>query len=69
MELLVVGSCTDKKDIRDCPYSLTEADFDDDPATLPRTQINSMCQPFFIGDTPEQSTVVIRQPDRLVPEA
>ena len=27
MELLVVGSCTDKKDIRDCPYSLTEADF------------------------------------------
>src|SRR5271155_3780578 len=33
MELLVVGSCTDKKDIRDCPYSLKEADFDD-PATL-----------------------------------
>jgi hypothetical protein len=33
MELLVVGSCTGDKDIRDCPYSLTEADFDD-PATL-----------------------------------
>lgn len=33
MELLVVGSCTGDKDIRDCPYSLTEADFDD-PANL-----------------------------------
>jgi len=37
MELLVVGSCTDKKEIRDCPYSLTEADFDD-PATLLRRE-------------------------------
>lgn len=33
----MVGSCTDKKDIRDCPYSLTEADFDD-PATLRRRE-------------------------------
>jgi hypothetical protein len=37
MKLLVVGSCTDKKDIRDCPYSLTGADFDD-PATLLRCE-------------------------------
>jgi hypothetical protein len=37
MELLVVGSCTGDKDIRDCPYSLTEADFDD-PATLCRRE-------------------------------
>src|ERR1700693_1813744 len=34
MELLVVGSCTGEKDVRDCPYSLTEADFDD-PAIFP----------------------------------
>ncbi len=33
MKLLVVGSCTGEKEVRDCPYSLTEADFDD-PATL-----------------------------------
>jgi hypothetical protein len=46
MELLVVGSCTDKKDIRDCPYSLTEADFDD-PATLSRreTDLNQWALP------------------------
>ena len=34
----MVSSCTDEKDVRQCPYSLTEADFDDDAATLPRTQ-------------------------------
>jgi hypothetical protein len=34
MELLVVSSCTGEKDVRGCPYSLTEANFDD-PATLP----------------------------------
>jgi hypothetical protein len=33
MELLVVSSCTGEKDVRECPYSLTEVDFDD-PATL-----------------------------------
>lgn len=33
MKLLVVGSCTGEKVVRDCPYLLTEADFDD-PATL-----------------------------------
>jgi hypothetical protein len=37
MELLVVGSCTGEKDVRDCPYLLTEADFDD-PATLLRRE-------------------------------
>ncbi len=37
MELLVVGSCTGEKDVRDCPFSLTEADFDD-PATLFRRE-------------------------------
>jgi hypothetical protein len=37
MELLVVGSCTGEKDIRDCPCSLTEADFDD-PALLLRRE-------------------------------
>ena len=37
MRLLVVGSCTGEKDVRDCPSSLTEADFDD-PSTLPRRE-------------------------------
>lgn len=37
MKLLVVGSCTGEKDVRDCPYSLTEADFDD-PSTLLRRE-------------------------------
>jgi hypothetical protein len=37
MKLLVLGSCTGEKDVRDCPYSLTEADFDD-PATLLRRE-------------------------------
>ena len=37
MELLVVGSCTGEKEVRDCPYLLTEADFDD-PATLLRRE-------------------------------
>lgn len=36
MELLVVGSCTGEKDVRDCPYLLTEADFDDPSALLRR---------------------------------
>jgi hypothetical protein len=29
MRLLVISSCTGKKDVRDCPKKLTEADFDD----------------------------------------
>jgi hypothetical protein len=33
MELLVVGSCTDKKNVCDCPYQLAEHDFDN-PAVL-----------------------------------
>src|SRR5438876_827098 len=33
MKLLVVGSCTGEKDVRDCPSLLGEADFDD-PSTL-----------------------------------
>ncbi|HTR24856.1 MAG TPA: hypothetical protein VMI10_12830 [Terriglobales bacterium] len=37
MKLLVVGSCTGEKDVRDCPYLLTEADFDD-PAILLRRE-------------------------------
>jgi hypothetical protein len=37
MELLVVSSCTDKKDVLECPYLLTEADFDD-PAALFRRE-------------------------------
>ena len=37
MEILLVGSCTGEKDVRDCPYLLTEADFDD-PATLLRRE-------------------------------
>jgi hypothetical protein len=36
MELLVIGSCTGEKDVRDCPHSLTEADFDDPSALLRR---------------------------------
>jgi hypothetical protein len=36
MKLLVVGSCTGEKEIRGCPYSLTEADFDDPVALLRR---------------------------------
>jgi hypothetical protein len=37
MKLLVVGSCTGEKDVRDCPYLLTETDFDN-PATLLRRE-------------------------------
>jgi hypothetical protein len=37
MKLLVVNRCTDKKDVRECPYSLREADFDD-PALLLRRE-------------------------------
>ena len=37
MDLLVVGSCTGEKDVRDCLYLLREADFDD-PATLLRRE-------------------------------
>ncbi len=37
MELLVVGSCTDKKDVQDCLYLLTETDFGDS-ATLRRRE-------------------------------
>jgi hypothetical protein len=37
MKLLVVGSCTGKKNKRGCPNSLTEEDFDD-PATLGRRE-------------------------------
>jgi len=37
MELLVVGSCTDKKDVQDCPRPVSQADFDD-PATLLRRE-------------------------------
>jgi hypothetical protein len=36
MELLVVGSCTGEKNVRDCPYLLTEADFDEPSALLRR---------------------------------
>jgi len=36
MELLLVGSCTGEKDVRDCPHLLTEADFDDPSALLRR---------------------------------
>lgn len=36
MELLVIGSCTGEKDVRDCPRLLTEADFDDQSALLRR---------------------------------
>lgn len=36
MKLLVVSSCTGEKDVRDCPYLLTEADFDDPSALLCR---------------------------------
>lgn len=36
MELLVVGSCTGEKEARDCPYLLTEGDFDDPSALLRR---------------------------------
>ncbi len=36
MKLLVVSSCTGEKDIRDCPYVLTETDFDDPSALLQR---------------------------------
>jgi hypothetical protein len=36
MELLLVGSCTGEKDVRDCPYLLTETDFDDPSALLRR---------------------------------
>lgn len=42
MKLLVVGSCTGKKDVRSCPYSLTEADFDD-PAKLLRREAELSC--------------------------
>jgi hypothetical protein len=34
MKLLVVGSCTGEKDVRDCPYLLTESDFDVPSALL-----------------------------------
>ncbi len=37
MKLLVVGSCTGEKDVRDCPSLLTETDFDD-LATLPHRE-------------------------------
>jgi hypothetical protein len=37
MKLLVVGSCTGKKNKRGCPNSLTEEDFDN-PATLARCE-------------------------------
>ncbi len=37
MKLLVVSSCTGEKDVRDCPYPLTERDFDD-PTTLLRRE-------------------------------
>jgi hypothetical protein len=37
MKLLVVASCTGEKEVRDCPYSLTQADFDD-PVTLLRRE-------------------------------
>jgi hypothetical protein len=37
MELLVVGSCTSKKNKRGCPSPLTEEDFDN-PATLARRE-------------------------------
>jgi hypothetical protein len=36
MELLLVGSCTGEKDVQDCPYLLTETDFDDPSALLRR---------------------------------
>ena len=36
MELLLVGSCTGEKDVRDCPYLLAETDFDDPSALLRR---------------------------------
>jgi hypothetical protein len=36
MELLLVGSCTGEKDVRDCPCLLTESDFDDPSALLRR---------------------------------
>jgi hypothetical protein len=36
MELLLVGSCTGEKDVRDCPNLLTETDFDDPSALLRR---------------------------------
>jgi hypothetical protein len=37
MRLLVVGSCTSKKDVRDCPSKLSQADFDD-PVLLRRRE-------------------------------
>ena len=37
MKLLVVSSCTGEKDVQDCPYLLTETDFDD-LATLLRRE-------------------------------
>lgn len=36
MKLLVVGSCTGEKEVRDCPSLLREADFDDPVALLYR---------------------------------
>ena len=36
MKLLVVGSCTGEKEVRDCPSLLKEADFDDPAALLHR---------------------------------
>ena len=37
MNLLVIGSCTGDKDVRDCPYLPTESDFED-PVLLGRRQ-------------------------------
>ena len=46
MELLVVSSCTDEKDVRDCPSLLKEADFDDPAALLHReTELNLRALP------------------------
>jgi hypothetical protein len=46
MKLLVVSSCTGEKDVRDCPYFLTEADFDDPSALFRReTELNRWALP------------------------
>jgi hypothetical protein len=37
MKLLVIGSCTGDKDVRDCPYTLTAEDFED-PRLLRRRE-------------------------------
>jgi hypothetical protein len=37
MKMLVIGSCTGNKNVRDCPSLLTETDFDD-PSVFQRRE-------------------------------